>query len=49
MLALALEKGIQVETHAIGDSANRFTLDEYEKAFKAVRQRKEKSPNRVGV
>jgi len=36
MLALALEKGIQVETHAIGDSANRFTLDEYEKAFKAV-------------
>ncbi len=36
MLALALEKGIQVETHAIGDRANRFTLDEYEKAFKAV-------------
>ena len=36
MLALALEKGIQVETHAIGDRANRFTLDEYEKAFNAV-------------
>jgi predicted amidohydrolase YtcJ len=36
MLALALEKGIQVETHAIGDRANRFTLDEYDKAFKAV-------------
>jgi len=36
MLAQALEKGIQVETHAIGDRANRFTLDEYEKAFDAV-------------
>ncbi len=36
MLASALEKGIQVETHAIGDRANRFTLDEYEKAFSAV-------------
>jgi predicted amidohydrolase YtcJ len=36
MLALALEKGIQVETHAIGDRANRFILDEYEKAFSAV-------------
>jgi len=36
MLALALENGIQVETHAIGDRANRFTLDEYEKAFNAV-------------
>jgi predicted amidohydrolase YtcJ len=36
MLKAALEKGIQVETHAIGDYANRFTLDEYEKALKAV-------------
>ena len=36
MLALALEKGIQVETHAIGDRANRFTLDQYEKAFNDV-------------
>lgn len=36
MLQLALEKGIQVETHAIGDRANRFTLDEYEKAYSAV-------------
>jgi predicted amidohydrolase YtcJ len=36
MLKSALEKGIQVETHAIGDYANRFTLDEYEKALKAV-------------
>src|SRR5688572_20642217 len=36
MLAQALKNGIQVETHAIGDRANRFTLDEYEKAFNAV-------------
>jgi predicted amidohydrolase YtcJ len=32
----ALRKGIQVETHAIGDRGNRFILDEYEKALKAV-------------
>ena len=36
MLIDALKKGIQVETHAIGDRANRFILDEYETAFKAV-------------
>ena len=36
MLKEALQKGIQVETHAIGDYANRFTLDEYEKALNAV-------------
>ncbi|HJZ79085.1 MAG TPA: amidohydrolase [Pyrinomonadaceae bacterium] len=36
MLKEALEKGIQVETHAIGDYANRFILDEYEKALSAV-------------
>src|SRR4030095_13592705 len=36
MLVDALRKGIQVETHAIGDRANRFILDEYEKAFRAV-------------
>lgn len=36
MLKESLQKGIQVETHAIGDWANRFTLDEYEKALKAV-------------
>jgi predicted amidohydrolase YtcJ len=36
MLVLALRNGIQVETHAIGDRANRFILDEYETAFKAV-------------
>src|SRR3989442_9354527 len=32
MLKEALQKGIQVETHAIGDYANRFILDEYEQA-----------------
>lgn len=36
MLLDALRKGIQVETHAIGDKANRFILDEYEAALKAV-------------
>jgi hypothetical protein len=36
MLIDALRKGIQVETHAIGDRANRFVLDEYEAALKAV-------------
>lgn len=36
MLVEALRKGIQVETHAIGDRANRFILDEYERALKAV-------------
>jgi predicted amidohydrolase YtcJ len=36
MLIEALRKGIQVETHAIGDRANRFILDEYETALKAV-------------
>src|SRR6185437_15172294 len=36
MLIDALRKGIQVETHAIGDRANRFILDEYEAAMKAV-------------
>lgn len=36
MLIEALRKGIQIETHAIGDRANRFILDEYETAFKAV-------------
>ena len=36
MLKEALRKGIQVQTHAIGDYANRFILDEYEKALNAV-------------
>jgi predicted amidohydrolase YtcJ len=36
MLIEALKRGIQVETHAIGDRANRLVLDEYERAFNAV-------------
>jgi len=36
MFEEALRHGIQVETHAIGDRANRIILDLYEAAFKAV-------------
>ena len=32
----ALRKGVQIETHAIGDRANRVILDLYEKALKAI-------------
>src|SRR5438874_5208216 len=32
----ALRRGVQVETHTIGDRANRLILDLYEQAFKAV-------------
>jgi predicted amidohydrolase YtcJ len=44
MLVEALRQGIQVETHAIGDRANRFTLDSYEKAFAAVPPAQRKIP-----
>jgi predicted amidohydrolase YtcJ len=36
VLGEALRRGIQVETHAIGDRANRTILDLYEKAFNEV-------------
>jgi predicted amidohydrolase YtcJ len=36
MLERALRAGIQVETHAIGDRANRLVLDMYARAFAAV-------------
>jgi predicted amidohydrolase YtcJ len=36
MFEEALRRGIQVETHSIGDRANRTILDLYEAAFKAV-------------
>jgi predicted amidohydrolase YtcJ len=36
MLVKALERGVQVETHAIGDRGNRLTLDFYERAFRQV-------------
>jgi predicted amidohydrolase YtcJ len=46
MFIEALKQGIQVETHAIGDRANRVTLDLYEKAMAAVppNQRKVSEP-----
>ena len=40
----ALRRGVQVETHAIGDRANRIILDLYEAAFKAVPPSKRKLP-----
>lgn len=36
LLERALRAGIQIETHAIGDRANRIVLDMYEQAFKTV-------------
>ncbi|MEY2480493.1 MAG: hypothetical protein QOI04_1420 [Verrucomicrobiota bacterium] len=46
MFEEALRRGIQVETHAIGDRANRTILDLYEAALKAVpaEQRKIREP-----
>jgi predicted amidohydrolase YtcJ len=46
MFAEALRRGIQVETHAIGDRANHTILDLYEQALKAVppEQRKIREP-----
>jgi hypothetical protein len=35
-LTQALRRGIQIETHAIGDRGNRIMLDLYERAFAAV-------------
>jgi len=49
MLEEALRKGIQCETHAIGDRGNRFILDEYEKALKAVPRISARSRSRVGA
>lgn len=45
MLEMALKNGIQVETHAIGDRANRFILDQYEQALGKVPERERKIPN----
>ena len=36
ILTQALKRGIQIETHAIGDRGNRIMLDLYEKAFAEV-------------
>src|SRR5437660_1122911 len=44
MFEEALRRGIQVETHAIGDRANRLILDLYEQAFKTVQPDKRSVP-----
>jgi len=44
MFEEALRRGIQVETHAIGDRTNRLILDLYEDAFKAVAPASRKIP-----
>lgn len=46
MFEEALRRGVQIETHAIGDRANRTIFELYEKAFKAVPpdQRKIREP-----
>jgi predicted amidohydrolase YtcJ len=46
MLREALRRGIQVESHAIGDRANRLVLDSYASAFAAVppQQRRVRDP-----
>jgi len=46
LLKEALQKGIQIETHAIGDKGNRFILDGYERVLKIVPpgQRKIRQP-----
>ena len=44
MFEEALRHGIQVETHAIGDRANRLILDLYEQAFNAVKPEKRNIP-----
>ena len=36
ILIKALEQGIQIQTHAIGDRGNRVTLDWYKEAFKTI-------------
>jgi predicted amidohydrolase YtcJ len=44
MFEEALRRGLQVETHAIGDRANRLILDLYEQAFRAVPPDERKIP-----
>lgn len=45
MFQEALRKGIQVETHAIGDRANRIILDLYQEATEAVKPDERKVTN----
>jgi len=42
VLIEALQKGIQIQTHAIGDMGNRLTLDWYEEAFDLVKKEERK-------
>jgi predicted amidohydrolase YtcJ len=42
ILTEALKRGIQIETHAIGDRGNRIMLDLYERAYNAVPERDRK-------
>src|SRR5439155_9494294 len=44
MLKEALRRGIQVETHAIGDRANRLILYLYEQAFHSMPQEQKTIP-----
>ena len=44
----ALRRGIQVQTHAIGDRANRIVLDLYAEVFKRCRLTSAKWPSRAG-
>jgi predicted amidohydrolase YtcJ len=44
MFEEALRRGVQVETHAIGDRANRTILDLYERALKSVPPEQRKIP-----
>jgi len=45
MFAEALRRGIQVETHAIGDRGNRLILDLYKEAFKTVPREQRNNPD----
>jgi predicted amidohydrolase YtcJ len=45
MLVEALRRGIQVETHAIGDRANRLILDLYAESFDAVPRDQRRVPD----
>ena len=45
VLEEALQKGIQIQTHAIGDRANKVTLDWYEEVFNSVSKKERKIVN----
>lgn len=45
LLVRALERGVQIQTHAIGDRGNRIALDLYERAFASVPPSRRKVPD----